>query len=92
MEKTPLQGHNRKKLLLRLLLHMLECRTLSQILQPRLQRQHLSISRMKKEPRESEEGNVRTSWELKEEFFSQAKTPLVSCLAVKERSSLVRAM
>ena len=91
-KKTPLQGHRRKKLLSRLLLHYVDCLTLSQIPQLRPQRQRLSIPRMKKGLRESEEGKVRTSSEMKEEFFLHAKAPLVSCLAVKERISPPRAM
>ena len=79
-------------LLLRLLLNSVECRTLSQIPQRGLWRQHLSTPMMKKEVQESEQGKVQTSLGLKEESFPHTKSPLVSSLAVKERRSLLRAM
>ena len=60
LKKTPLQGHRRKKLILRLVPHYVECRTLSHIPQPRSQRQRLSIPRMHNEFQEREGGKVQT--------------------------------
>ena len=91
-KKTLLQARIRKKLLPRLLFHYVDCCTLSQIHHPCPQRQHLSIPRMTKELRESEEEKVQTSWELKEELFPHLEPPLICYLAVKERSSILRAM